>query len=74
MNPYERVTLRGKIVQRLDNELYLLQDDTGSIRLAVGDDRWKGQILTPEDTVEVSGEVYKDWNLIYINVDRVVKK
>lgn len=67
------VVLRGNIVQSLGKEMYLFRDATGSIRVEIDDDKWSGQTITPQDTVELHGEVDKDWNSVEIDVDRVVK-
>ena len=67
------VTLRGNIVQHLGGDKYLFQDESGTIRLDIDHDEWRGLTVTPEDLVEVRGEVDKDWNSVEIEVDRITK-
>lgn len=68
------VTLRGKIVQHLGKDKYLFKDETGSIHVEIDDDEWMGQTVSPDDTVELYGEVDKDWNSVEIDVKRLTKK
>lgn len=69
------VVLNGKIEKETGKEKYLFKDSTGSITLDIDNDDWHGTIVTPEDTVEVYGEVDKDLiGDVNIDVDRVIKK
>lgn len=68
-----KVAVRGSIIQHLGKDKYLFKDATGSIRVEIDNDKWGGQTITPDDTVELHGEVDKDWNSVEIDVDRVVK-
>lgn len=68
------VTLRGRIVQHLGGEHYLFRDETGTINVEIDNKRWQGQNVGPNDTVEIYGEVEKDWSELEIEVDRIVKK
>lgn len=68
-----RVALRGNIVQHLGKDKYLFKDATGSIRVEIDHDKWGGLNVTPNDMVELHGEVDKDWNSVEIDVDRIVK-
>lgn len=67
------ITLRGHIVQQIGKELYLFRDDTGTINVDIDDKRWMGQIVTPDDRVELQGEIDKDWNSIELDVKRIIK-
>ena len=69
-----RVVLRGNIVRHLGKDKYLFQDGSGTIRVEIDHDKWGGQTITPGDTVEIHGEVDKDWNSVEIEVDRIVKR
>lgn len=68
------VALRGTIVQHLGKDKYQFRDATGTITVEIDDDKWNGQTVGPQDTVELHGEVDKDWNSVEIDVDRVVKQ
>jgi TIGR00156 family protein len=67
------VVLRGNIVQHLGGDKYLFQDASGTIRVDIDDEEWRGQIITPEDIVEIRGEVDKDWNSVEVEVNRISK-
>ena len=67
-----RVVLRGNIVQHLGKDKYLFEDASGSIQVEIDDDKWQGQTVTPNDTVELHGEIDRDWNSVEVEVDRVV--
>ena len=68
------VTLRGTIIQHIGKDKYLFKDNTGTITIEIDHDKWGGQTIGPEDTVEIYGEVDKEWISVEIDVDRVVKK
>ena len=68
------VTLQGHIVQHLGDDHYLFKDNTGTINVEIDNKRWQGQNVGPNDTVEIYGEVEKDWSELEIEVDRIVKK
>lgn len=51
------VIVKGHIVQRMGDEMYLFEDATGTIRVEIDDDEWRGQTITPTDTVKLYGEV-----------------
>lgn len=51
------VIVKGNIVQHMGSETYLFEDATGSIAVEIDDDEWRGQTITPSDTVKMYGEV-----------------
>jgi uncharacterized protein (TIGR00156 family) len=55
-----KVVLQGKIVRSLGEDKYLFQDPTGEITLEIDDDVWKGQNVTPDDWIEILGEIDKE--------------
>lgn len=65
------VTLRGNIVERISDDLYRFKDASGTINVEIDDKRWKGVSVTPQDVVEIQGEVDKDWNSVEIDVKQV---
>lgn len=67
------VTLKGYIIQSLGDEKYLFKDDTGSIKIDVDDKLWQGRQVTPQDLVEIEGEVDRDWNKTEVDVSRLNK-
>ncbi len=52
-----RVVLRGYIENRVGDEDYMFKDSTGSIKVEIDKKKWKGLTVTPEDMVEIRGEV-----------------
>ncbi|MDR3175744.1 MAG: YgiW/YdeI family stress tolerance OB fold protein [Desulfovibrio sp.] len=66
------VILRGNITQRLGKDKYVFRDETGNIHVDIDQDKWGGKTVTPQDTVEIHGEVDKDWNSVEIDVDRII--
>lgn len=67
------VALKGRIIRSLGKEKYLFQDETGTIPVEIDHDKWHGQHVTAEDTVEIQGEVDRDWKKTKIDVSRIVK-
>ena len=53
MKDESQVILRGNIESSLGDEKYLFKDKTGSIRVEIDDDDWKGLVVKPTDTVEI---------------------
>ena len=67
------VTLRGKITERISDYLYKFQDASGVINVDIDHKRWNGVTVGPQDTVEIQGEVDKDWNSVEIDVKQIRK-
>lgn len=51
------VSLRGKITRQLGHEKYEFVDNTGSIVIEIDDDKWYGISVSPNDEIEIYGEV-----------------
>lgn len=67
------VIVKGNIVQRTGGDTYLFEDSTGSITVEIDDDDWRGQTVTPTDTVKLYGEVDRGIFKTEIDVDYVEK-
>lgn len=67
------VTLRGKITERISDDLYKFQDASGVINVDIDHKRWNGVTVGPQDTVEIQGEVDKDWNSVEIDAKQIRK-
>lgn len=67
------VTLRGNIVERQSNDTYTFKDATGTVNVDIDHKRWNGVTVTPQDVVEIQGEVDKDWNSVEIDVKQINK-
>lgn len=57
------VTLTGHIVQRMphDDDDYLFRDDTGEIVVDIDHKVFRGQSVTPQTQVRISGEVDQEF-------------
>lgn len=65
------VVLRGNIVKQVGKKDYVFKDSTGEIQVEISQRAWRGQSITPNDLIEISGKVDKDWNSIEIDVKTV---
>ena len=65
------VVLQGHIVKRLSSDEYLFKDETATIVVEIDSEKWLGQTVAPEDFVELSGEIDKDFRNNKIDVDNV---
>ncbi|MEA1064389.1 YgiW/YdeI family stress tolerance OB fold protein [Erwinia sp. HR93] len=68
------VTLHGNITQRISDDLYQFRDASGMVNVDIDDKYWRGQTISPQDVVEIQGEVDKDWNSVEIDVKQIIKK
>ena len=55
------VVLSGRIINSLGDEKYTFKDNTGEIIVEIDDDEWNGVKVTPDNIVEITGEVDKEW-------------
>lgn len=67
------VTLRGNIVERISDDLYVFKDSSGTVNVDIDHKHWNGLTVTPQDLVEIQGEVDKDWNSVEIDVKQIRK-
>ena len=67
------VVLRGKIERFLGDEKYLFTDSTGTITIEIDNRLWAGLSINQNDTVEISGEVDKDFHGVEIEVNSIKK-
>ena len=61
MSDDSMVVLAGKIVMALGDEKYLFRDATGEVMIEIDDDEWHGVKVTPNDTIEIVGEIDKEF-------------
>jgi uncharacterized protein (TIGR00156 family) len=57
----QTVTLRGILLEKVGHEKYAFSDDTGQIRIEIDDDVFPPQRITPDMTIEIYGEIEKDF-------------
>lgn len=67
------VIVRGNIIQRMGDETYLFEDPTGSITIEIDDDDWRGQTVSPTDTVKLYGEVDRGLFTTELDINYVEK-
>ena len=67
------VVVVGKILQRMGDEKYLFEDSTGSITIEIDDEDWRGQTVSPEDSVKLYGDVDRGIFKTEIDVNYVEK-
>lgn len=68
------VTLQGNIIQKTGDEEYIFQDAAGdTVAIEIDDDDWDGVDVTPNDLVEIQGQVDKGWTSMEIEVDTISK-
>ncbi len=68
------VVLMGKIDNALGDEKYQFSDSTGTIVVEIDNDKWNHVQVTPNDTVQIRGEVDKGWFASEVDVDEVIKQ
>lgn len=74
LNDDAPVIMTGKITKSLGGEKYLFTDNTGSVTVEIDNEDWRGVDVNDQDTVEIRGEVDKDFTSFEIDVDSVIKK
>lgn len=67
------VTLKGNIKKRVSGDTYIFEDSTGSITVEIDANKWMGQVANKKDTLEISGEIERDFNSVKLDVDNVRK-
>jgi len=55
-----QVKMQGFIVRSLGDEKYEFKDDSGTLTVEIDDDDWRGLEVTPEDQVELWGEIEQE--------------
>ena len=66
-----KISLKGVILRALGGDEYLFSDGAEVITVEIDNDLWHGRSITPKDTIEIWGEVDKDWLTTKIEVDRI---
>jgi len=74
LEDYTQVMLNGYVQKKLDDrDLYQFSDGTGTVVLSVDDDLWTGLTVTPDDLLEVQGELHKSSGQLEVEVSMVAK-
>ncbi len=61
------VILEGHVIRQISEEYYIFKDDTGEIEVEIDYGRFRGQTITPQTKIRVSGTV--DKGLLKTTVD-----
>lgn len=65
------VKVVGYITKSLGDEKYEFRDDSGTLIVEIDDEDWRGLEVTPDNKVELIGEIDKDWRKVELDVDRI---
>lgn len=57
----QTVMLQGVLLEKVGHEKYAFSDETGQIRVEIDDDVFPPRRITPDSTVDIYGEVEKDF-------------
>lgn len=74
MSDDTNVVLVGSIIQNLGDEKYSFKDATDSVTVEIDNEDWNGINVTPNDVIEIRGQVDKDMFGFEIDVDGVALK
>ena len=69
--PGSYVTLTGNIVAHQREDYFTFRDATGDIRVEIDEKDFRGQKVTPETSVRLTGEIEIGFRGRYIDVDTV---
>ena len=67
------VVLHGKITKNMGDEVFLFEDNTGTIMLEIDESDWNGNAVTVDDIVTVYGNLDKSDNYIEVDVSSIQK-
>lgn len=65
------VKLKGKIASKLSKETYLFKDNTGTVKVEIDDNTWKGVKAGPKDTVIIEGELEREQGGVIVDVEKI---
>lgn len=68
-----QVTMRGSIESHLGGKIYIFKDAIGTVPVEIKSKRWESQSVSPQDLVEIEGEVERECNTVEIEVKRLRK-
>lgn len=68
-----KVTLQGQIESHLGGKNYLFKDASGTVPIEVDSKHWQGQSVSPQDRVQIDGEVERKRGSTTIEVEHLRK-
>ena len=67
------VVMRGYITKNMGNNMFVFEDDSGTIMLEIDEESWNGNTVRVDDIVTVYGNVDKGTNYTEVDVNSIVK-
>ena len=67
------VATQGYIVKGLGSHKYMLEDESGSIRVKIEKDVWEGKPTGETDLITVEGTIFRKGNTVEIEVSKVIR-
>lgn len=67
------VVMRGRITRNMGNNIFVFEDNSGTIMMEIEEEDWNGNTVRVDDIVTVYGNVDKGQNYTEIDVDSVVR-
>ena len=68
-----KVTLRGNIESHLGGKNYVFKDASGTVPVEIKGKHWEGQSISPQDTVQIDGEVERRRDAVKVEVKSLRK-
>ena len=68
-----KITLRGNIESHLGGKNYLFKDASGTMTVEIKSKHWDAQSVSPQDTVQIDGEVERKRDTVTVEVKRLRK-
>lgn len=65
------VTLEGNIVKQIYDDLYVFQDNSGTVTVEIDTEEFKGQKVTPETKVKIIGEIGRENHKKIVEVEEL---
>ena len=65
------VYIQGYITQNLGNEMYVFQDDTGSMNIEIDDELMAGNATSPTTVVWIAAEVNKEGDITSLEAEEI---
>lgn len=67
----QEASLQGLVVKHLRDRYYLFRDSTGEMRVRIDRHVWRNRRVTSKDRIRLFGEIDRDFQELYLNVNRL---
>ena len=68
-----KVTLRGTIEKHLGGKNYVFKDASGTVPVEIKAKHWDGQSVSPQDAVQIDGEIERKRDAVKVEVKSLRK-